>query len=79
METNSPDRVLTPLEFIRQQYHETVGDLRIGADDQLSDIGLDSLELLELQLSCERHFGKHISDAEQSQIHTVQDLADAFS
>lgn len=44
----------------------------------LDDIGMDSLELLSLQLECQEQFGKRITDAQQAELHTVGDLASLF-
>ena len=73
METDRTDGVLTPLEFIREQTGRAC-----DASDAIEELGLDSLELLELQLECEKRFGKRISDEQQAMLLTVGDLADAF-
>lgn len=59
---------MTALEIIR----DAAGDVK--TTDCLTDMGLDSLELLDLQLSIEKHFGIKISDQEFSDLETVGDL-----
>lgn len=71
MEKNSSQRVL---EFIQSQV-----DLPITRETTLDSLGFDSLELLELQLECGNHFGKHVPDKVQNSLYTVGDLVDFFS
>jgi len=73
MEAHSPERVLTPLEFIQSEVGEP-----IEAETPLSECGLDSLELLSLQQECQDKFGKRITDADQDDLHTIGDLARFF-
>ncbi len=72
--TPSGQLAQTPLEFIQSQV-----DVPVSSETSLGDLGLDSLELLDLQLECEKQFGKRITDAQQAQLHSVGDLANFFS
>lgn len=55
---------------------EIVRSAAVDADqgDRLDDIGLDSLELLDLQLSIESEFSIKIPDQDFAQLQTVGDL-----
>lgn len=73
MEAHSSKQLLTPLEFIQDQ-----ACMPVTPEMPLDDIGMDSLELLSLQLECQEQFGKRITDAQQAELHTVGDLASLF-
>ena len=61
------------LEFIQGQL-----DMEVNSHDSLDSLGLESLELLDLQLECEKRFERHISPETYNSMHTVGDLANAF-
>ena len=42
----------------------------------IDDLGADSLDLVELIMAMEDHFGLEISDDELAQISTIQDVID---
>lgn len=71
METNTAQSVLDFIEFQL--------DKAVAREMSLDALGLDSLELLDLQLECEKRFGKHVPDALQGKFSTVGDFADFFS
>lgn len=73
MEAHTSKQLLTPLEFIQSQV-----DGPVTAETSLDDLGMDSLEMLNLQLECQEQFGKTISDAQQAELLTVGDLANFF-
>lgn len=43
-------------------------------DDIIKDVGLDSLEVMELVMNIEDRYNIHISDKEQKEIHTAEDI-----
>ena len=47
---------------------------QIQLDTAFADLGLDSLDMVELLFATERHFGVEISDAEAREMRTVGDL-----
>lgn len=46
----------------------------IGLDDKTKDWGFDSLDDVEIIMSCEEEFDIEISDEEAAKVETVQDL-----
>lgn len=73
MEANPSKQFLTPMEFIQEQVCSPV-----TSEMSLDELGMDSLELINLQLECQEQFGKRIPDAKQAELHTVGDLANFF-
>lgn len=71
METNPSEQLL---EFIQSE----VG-VPVSRETPMDDLGLDSLELLNLQLECGNRCGKHIPDEMQGKLLTVGDLVNFFS
>lgn len=43
-------------------------------EDSFEDIGLDSLDVIEVVMAVEEHFNIHIPDKEAQELVTVQDL-----
>lgn len=76
MEKTSAEHVLTPLEFIRERLGWIAA---INAEEiPLENIGIDSLELLDLQLACESQFDRLPSVEKYQAMRTIGDLANAF-
>lgn len=50
----------------------------LNAKTALSELNLDSLELIESLFELENHYGKTLSNAELASLTTVGDLARAF-
>ena len=48
------------------------------ATDFKDDLGLDSLDIVELLLQLEEEYGIHFDDVDMTNITTVQDLLDAI-
>jgi len=46
----------------------------IGLDDRTNDWGFDSLDDVEIIMSCEEEFGIEIQDEEATKVETVRDL-----
>lgn len=52
------------------------GDISVKLDDNLtSDLGADSLDIVELIVDVERKYDIHLSDDNTAKIHTVRDIA----
>ena len=52
------------------------GDISVKLDDNLtSDLGADSLDIVELIVDVERKYDIHLSDDDTAKIHTVRDIA----
>ena len=52
------------------------GDISVKLDDNLtSDLGADSLDIVELIVDVERKYDIHLSDDDTTKIHTVRDIA----
>lgn len=71
MEANTSERLL---DFIQSEIGSPV-----SRETPMEALGLDSLEILDFQIECEKKFGKHIPDEVQGKLLTVGDLADFFS
>ena len=71
MATDTSERLL---DFIQAEIGSPV-----SRETPMDALGLDSLEMLDFQLECEKRFGKHIPDEMQGKLITVGDLADFFS
>ncbi|HEX4602605.1 MAG TPA: acyl carrier protein [Candidatus Angelobacter sp.] len=64
---------------IKQAIHRVAGIEVAAISDTASyetDLGLDSLSILEISVELENQFKFHASDEELSSIHTVQDAVD---
>lgn len=48
---------------------------RIGPDDNLQAIGLNSGEIIKIALACEDHLGRQLSDQEMSTISSLRGVA----
>lgn len=59
---------MTVLEIVRASSENA------EIDDRLDDLGLDSLELLDLQLAIEQNFKIKIPDQDFAKLQTVGDL-----
>ena len=57
---------------------ETVDPLRVSKQSSLSELGIDSLDTMELILDLEDKFGVRINQAEALKIHTVMDAISIF-
>lgn len=51
----------------------------IKASDKLDELGLDSLDTVEIMLEIEEYVGQEFSTDEISSIHTVQDVLDLIN
>jgi acyl carrier protein len=60
---------MTVLDVIEKETADTVSE-----DQRIDDLGLDSLELLQLQLNIEQAFSIKIPDQDFSKAQTVADL-----
>jgi acyl carrier protein len=61
------------IDFIREAIFKiSKKDIKISPQDKLSDLGLDSLDIVELQLYYEENIGHEISD--DASISIVEDL-----
>ena len=67
----------TPEQVILKRLEE-IAKKRISKKDLLEDIGVDSLDLVELIVEAEEFFAKEIPDQELQNMKTVQDVINAF-
>ena len=51
----------------------------IDENMNLKDLGLDSLDIVEMLLQCEEEYGVHFDDLDMSNLVTVKDLLDAVA
>ncbi|SJZ45759.1 acyl carrier protein [Mycoplasmopsis verecunda] len=51
----------------------------ISLDDNIKEIGIDSLDLAELVFEAEAKFGVELSDEQLAEIKTVKDIISIFS
>lgn len=63
-------------EVIELVSDRIAGDRSVKLDDNLtSDLGADSLDIVELLVDVERKYDIHLSDDETDKLHTVRDIA----
>lgn len=63
------------IKIIMEQLNVTVEEC-VPEAKFIDDLGADSLDLVELVMAMEDHFGLEISDEELAQISTIQDVID---
>lgn len=64
-------------QTIRETIADALGvDISIVTPDArlVEDLGADSLDVVDLAITCEDKFNVHVEDAEGSQLKTVQDV-----
>ncbi len=66
------------MQKIKELFAQKLGVKEVDASKSLKDLGLDSLDVVELLLDLEDEFGIQFDTQEMSSYKTVQDLYDAI-
>ena len=67
------------LEEIRAKLAQAAKKDKLADDDKLRDLGLDSLDIVEMLLQLEEEYDVHFDDMDMSNLNTVKDLLDAIN
>ena len=67
------------LEEIKSKLAEVAHRDSVEGSLKLRDLGIDSLDIVELLLQLEEDYGVHFDDVDMSTLVTVQDLLDEIS
>lgn len=62
------------LEEIKTKFAKTIGVEKLDMDAKLKDLGLDSLDVVELLLELEDSYGIHFDDTDMAEVVTVRDF-----
>lgn len=65
------------IEQIKARLAEVAHRDNVDGSLNLRDLGIDSLDIVELLLQLEEEYGVHFDDMDMSTLVTVQDLLDA--
>ena len=74
-EVNSMEKI----EEIRARLAEVAHKDSVDGSLKLRELGIDSLDIVELLLQLEEDYGVHFDDVDMSTLVTVQDLLDEIS
>ena len=66
------------LNEIRSKLAEAAKKESLKDDDKLRELGLDSLDIVEMLLQLEEDYDIHFDDVDMSKLVTVKDLLDAI-
>ena len=76
----SPDEYFVEkIEEIRARLAEVAHKDSVDGSLKLRELGIDSLDIVELLLQLEEDYGVHFDDVDMSTLVTVQDLLDEIS
>ncbi len=64
------------LEQIKNKLAEAAHKDKVEDADKIRELGLDSLDVVELLLQLEEEYGVHFEDVDMSKLVTVKDLLD---
>lgn len=64
---------------IKQRLAEAAHKDSVSEEMKLNELGLDSLDVVELLLKLEEEYGVHFDDVDMSNLVTVKDLLDSIS
>ena len=64
------------LEIVKEAIKDRINIGSINYDDKLDELGLDSLDLVELIMALEEEFDIEIPDADAEKVVTVGDVVD---
>lgn len=64
------------IEEIKHKLAEVVHTDKLDTNLKFKELGLDSLDIVELLLQLEEEYGVHFDDVDMTNIDTVQDLLD---
>ena len=69
---------MTKIEEIKQKLAGVLKVKEVDTSANFKELGLDSLDIVELLLQLEEEYGIHFDDVDMGNIVTVQDLLDAI-
>lgn len=67
------------LTDIKKRLAEAAHKDSVSEEMKLNELGLDSLDVVELLLKLEEEYGVHFDDVDMSNLVTVKDLLDSIS
>ena len=67
------------LEEIKTKLAHAAHKEKINDDDKIRELGLDSLDVVELLLQLEEEYDVHFDDVNMSKLVTVKDLLDEIN
>ncbi len=67
------------IEEIKVKLAETAHKDKINDEDKIRELGLDSLDVVELLLQLEEEYNVHFDDVDMSKLITVKDLLDEIA
>ena len=70
---------MAKIDEIRQKFLQAVHKDSVSDDTKLRELGIDSLDIVELLLQLEEEYDVHFDDMDMSNLNTVKDLLDAIN
>ena len=70
--------LMSKIEEIKAKLAETLHVEKVDTSANFKELGLDSLDIVELLLQLEEDYGIHFDDVDMTKIATVQDLLDSI-
>lgn len=70
---------MNKVDEIRARLAEAAHKESVSDETKLNELGLDSLDVVELLLKLEEEYNVHFDDVDMSNLVTVKDLLDAIS
>ncbi len=67
------------LNEIKKRLAEAAHKDSVSEEMKINELGLDSLDVVELLLKLEEEYGVHFDDVDMSNLVTVKDLLDSIS
>lgn len=67
------------IEEIRIKLAKAAHKEKVSDEDKIRELGLDSLDIVELLLQLEEEYDVHFDDVDMGQIATVKDLLDEIA
>jgi len=67
------------IEQIKVKLAEVTHKDKINGDEKIRELGLDSLDVVELLLQLEEEYDVHFDDVDMSKLSTVNDLLNEIS
>ena len=72
------DKTMDKIEEIRSKLAKAANKDSLKDDDKLRELGLDSLDIVEMLLQLEEDYDIHFDDVDMSKLVSVKDLLDAI-
>ena len=69
---------MSKIEEIKGRLAEALHVEKVDTSANFKELGLDSLDIVELLLQLEEDYGIHFDDVDMTKITTVQDLLDSI-